>query len=211
MAECSTPPAVIAALLDAAAALGYEWGRLYVSDESDPNRLLSRRCFGLQDPEFESRFNAGLVALSRRDKTDYDAWRSLERGLPILFCGDPAIFQRLQSLGVDLAEIALVPGNCERSPRESATGTWLDVPLASIDGIQGKLVLAWTGALRVETLPVVWSLSAQAASLLGAFLARDRAWIQRDRWAAHAAERTVHSITNQLAPISCPLRTLQRC
>jgi len=219
VAGANDTPSAMAAMLEAAKLLGHEFGRLYLIDEHDPDRLLGKMSYGFRNPALQEKFNRGATDLPRRNEPAYETWKCIQDGRPVVFCWKPdcedgAPLRTPEGLEAVAVRNPSRPEDLEKKPGQY----WIDIPLLALHTPLGKLTVGCDPDLRPEQFEMLTVLSDMAAELLGDLLRRDRAAAERERLmheaSLHAAaEKSMsaiaHNILTQIGSFS-PLLRLYR-
>jgi signal transduction histidine kinase/PAS domain-containing protein len=210
-------------LLEATKQLGHKWGRLYLIDERDSSRLVSKLSFGMSH-ENEIMFNRGGVELSRREEFG-EAW--LGERPPQVFCYDPELKdskEKRTRFGL-VATIVKEPDcgslarrhaddSCPTFLRKQPHEFWMDIPLLTSEGPLGKLSLQCDEEMRPEQFELLTLLVSHTAMLLDVFLSREREVQQRDEDIRLAREKATsvitHNITSRIGSLSVLLARYKR-
>lgn len=191
LAEAKDTEWALSSLLEAAKVLGYEWGRLYVTDETRPDCLVSKLCFGNENEEIKEEFNRGGFVLKRKHAPGYVAWRCLEERAPLIFTyrkdrpDDERFFNKF-----GLAMINVNPPYAPSPWMEKKPGDiWIHVPL--ISKVMGKLVLPCTEDLSPGQVDLLEVFSEMVGGLFDAFQDREKEFQKR-------ADRIVANIVHHI-------------
>ncbi|MGA2185906.1 MAG: ATP-binding protein [Bryobacteraceae bacterium] len=204
IAEAKDTPSAMRAVLGATKLLGHKWGRLYLVDENDSNRLVSKLSFGFERAADTEAFDTGRVELTRRTDPGLESWLSIEARKPIVFryWREPGGNRRFMTpLGLEV--VVIEDPHCRESLTKRFGDYWLDFPLVAGDQELGKVTLHCDEDLRPEDFELLSVLSEMAAGLLDAFLRRERMFKDREQWIRAGAEKSMgvmaHNINTQFA------------
>jgi signal transduction histidine kinase/GAF domain-containing protein len=195
------------AMLDAARILGHKWGRLYLLDEDDPSRLVSKFSFGMENAEEAEHFNSGKVILPRQDDTTM-SWKSIDERMPIVFHWNPSLSDHTYTTKHGL-EAVVISQPYEPALQGKKPGDfWIAFPLLTPEETLGKVSLQCDPDLRPEQYEMLKVLYEMAVGLWDAFLRRDRKAYDREQVIIEAAEKSMASIAHNLGSRLAPLDVL---
>ncbi|MCI0489897.1 MAG: GAF domain-containing protein [Blastocatellia bacterium] len=207
IAEAKETDSAVLSILEATKLLGHKWGRLYLLDKDDPDKLVSVHSFGYTDPIAESEFNQGKVVLPPRNEPGHEHWWPIERKTPLVFCwkkdveiGKVVITSRgLKAINVNPQKS---PGQIMKKPGDF----WIDFPLMTQEKALGKLCIQGDESLRPEDFELLKVLSEKTSELLDAFFRRDRDFDEREQLIRVSAAQKImadmsHNIATRLAAL----------
>lgn len=199
--EASDAKAAINAMLEAAKLLKYKWGRLYLIDERDPERLISKLSFGFKDKERERLFNAGLVELPRRSTPGIETWLSIEDNTPVVFYYTKQLPHRSRYKTPHGLEAIVINHTQQAEELEKEENHfWMDIPLGTREHWLGKMTINCAQDLRPEDFELMKLLLEVASGNLAAHLRRDReTFAQMHSIKVATAEKIMASVAHNLA------------
>lgn len=199
--EATDAQSAISAMLEAAKLLKYKWGRLYLIDENDPERLVSKLSFGFKDKDLEARFNGGQTKLPRRSAPNVETWMSIEQGTPLVFYFTRQLPDRCKYVTpYGLEAIVINQTQKHEELEKNEDDFWLDIPLGTGNTPLGKMTLDCDKDLRPENFEIMKMLLDIASSTLAAHLRRDRATSEKMNLIKVAtAEKIMASLAHNVA------------
>lgn len=208
IAEAKDTGSAMESMLRAVQQLGYKWGRLYLVNPRDPDRLVSQLSFGFQDSRRERDFNQGKIFLERRNRPGKESWKCLDEGAPLVFH-----FTKSKENGSAHTTAKGQEATAITEPRslveleKKLEDFWVDIPLLTRDGkALGKLTIQWDESYWPHDFQLLRVLAETASGVLDAFQQREREaeeqihMIQVD--AAHRIMATMaHNLGTRLAAL----------
>ncbi len=199
--EASDAQSAIRAMLEAAKLLKYKWGRLYLIDENDPDRLVPRLSFGFKNKTYEENFNSGQIDLPRRHTPNVETWMSIEQGKPLVFYYTKQLPDRSKYVTRYGLE-ATVTHQTQRAEEleKHEEDFWLDIPLGTPESLLGKMTLDCDKDLRPENFEIMKMLLEIASGNLAAHLQRDLMNLEKLQTIRKtAAEKIMASLAHNIA------------
>lgn len=206
IAEANDIGSAMQSMLESMERLGHKWGRLYVVDEHDQDRLISKLSYGPMEPEDQEAFSHGEVVLQLHSDPNQIDWKCIDERRPLVFCWDDREDggRRLTEHGLLVNDVKF-PGwlrQLGKTPGEF----WIDFPLITEEKTLGKMCLQCDRDFRPEDFEMLKVLS---EGLLDAFVRREREFERQKRLLQQAADNTLgvtaHSINSHIATISALL------
>jgi len=185
-------------ILNATKLLGHKWGRLYITEENNPDCLVSKLSFGFGDSNLEKEFNAGKLKLPDDDHY-WGSWISIKEGTPQVLSylkgyEDQWSFQTEKGLYVINIRNPVSAKFLKKQPGVF----WIEFPIIANNKPLGKLSLHCEEGLMPERFEMLKLLANMYTEFLNAFLLRDRV-AEKEKWIQQAAERSVATMSHNIA------------
>lgn len=202
IAEANDVDSALQSMLESMEKLGHKWGRLYVVDPQNPDRLISKLCYGCDLDQLA--FSRGDVVLALRTDPTTLNWKCIDDKNPVVFYWDEsredeASWLTENGLRVINVKTPFWPPELHKKQGEM----WIDFPLITEEKTLGKMCLQCDPDFHPEDFEMLKVLS---RGLLDAFVRREREFERQKKMAKDAADKTLgitaHSINNHIATIS---------
>jgi signal transduction histidine kinase/GAF domain-containing protein len=207
IAEANDIGSAMQSMLESMERLGHKWGRLYVVDEQDTDRLISKLSYGPMQQEDQKAFNQGDVVLQLHSDPNQIDWKCIDERNPLVFRWDEDredAESMLTEPGLRVINVKYPfwPTQIRKEPGDF----WIDFPLITEEKILGKMHLQCDPDFRPEDFEMLKVLS---KGLLDAFVRREREFERQKQLLQLAADNTLgvtaHSINSHIATISALL------
>lgn len=204
VASATNSDSAMSAVLEVIKMLGFEWGRMYVLDENDPNCLVSKMSFGFDDPGLETEFGKGGLKLPREN--NWASWIGFKRRTPIVlsYLNDHLEgweWKTRHGLNVINIQNPYSAKFLQKKPGE----LWIEFPVTADNKPLAKISFQCGENLPPENYELLKMLCDMYAGLLPAFLSREQANREKEQWIYQAAEKSVavtaHNIATRLSSL----------
>lgn len=209
VASASDSESAMESTLKAMESLGANWGRFYIIDSENPDCLVSKYSYGIEDDDLEEKFRDGKLIL-RREKS-WESWISFKEGKPIVLSYLPENKDKWNwktQSGLDVTNVRN-PGSAPFLNKKPGV-FWLEFPIVIKGKPYAKLSVECSQDMPPDNYELLKMLCRMCKKLLGSFLDREKISKEKERLTFEIAEKanaiTAHNIKTRLASLPILLK-----